>query len=82
MSHFTEALSKIIGKNDKANTQDIVLAQIPFQKIQLQTKRLLESFSFLTVIKIVDCDLRTLENFPVLPLLTEVHLTQNKYLLI
>jgi hypothetical protein len=56
-----------------------MLTQIPFQKIQLETKRLFETFSSITVIKIVECDLRTLDNFPVLPALTELHLSHNKY---
>lgn len=79
MSHFIETLAQTISKNDRSNTKEIKLTQIPFQKIQPATTRLMETFTLITVIKIIDCDLRTLENFPNLPMLTDLYLAQNKY---
>lgn len=46
--------------------------------MQLPTKCLLEEYAKLKVLRVVNCDLRTLENFPKLPSLTHLYISDNK----
>lgn len=78
MSHFVGELERTLNRYNRENSGEIALRDLPFQKLQPPTRNLLEGFSRLTIIRIEGCDLRTLENFPVLARLTHLIVSSNK----
>ena len=82
MSQFVPALKEVINRQEKQGgsleTTELVINRIEFQKLQPETKLLLQGFRALTRLIIIGCDMRTLENFPILPLLKEVCLANNR----
>lgn len=81
MARFVKTLNDILKQqeHDDPNTvTDIAINRIQFQKIQTETKLQIESYINLTTIQIVKCDLRTLDNFPILPSIKQVCVANNR----
>jgi hypothetical protein len=57
--------------------ESIVISTFNIKFITPKAQLLLESYSHLTSLTFTKCDLRKLENFPVLPLLQDLDLSNN-----
>ena len=78
MSHFVNTLERTLSRYNRETSEEVGLLDVPFQKLQPVTRRLLEGYARLTIIRIDGCDLRTLENFPVVLSVTHIFLPNNK----
>lgn len=73
--------NKLLSENtdpENSSSKKLTIAGISFEKIQPHIRAIMEaSYGKIKELSINDCDLRTFENFPKLPLLARLDVSRN-----